>query len=329
MPQTSRAAEIATFTSPCRWPEQGAPSQLYYDHEDCRIFMIENTPHDWDWLRNHGDRFRDTDVFLVGSGRYYDDLTARETSDTFDTLPLPKKQFVFLFNTVNEIHTSGSYDIHGVYMNKNMWLNENVIKAEGGRNKDYDAVYVTRRSPDQRHYLAAKIGNLALVLEKGSTQSFTSLPRHTYMNVAALSMPDRLAVICRACCGLSLADIKGTNFSIGEYLLCGLPVVSSHAPDGRSEWLNEYNAIECAPTVDSVLAAVEQMKQSPRDPNLIREMHIAQANQQRLAFVDLLRTIFKKAGIHSENAEAVFKQRFADRIINGVKPERDKYLPKL
>ena len=45
---------------------------------------------------------------------------------------------------------------------------------------------------------------------------------------------------------------EGANYSSSEYLLCGLPVVSTESSGGRDYWFDDYNSIICKPNEDSV-----------------------------------------------------------------------------
>ena len=50
-------------------------------------------------------------------------------------------------------------------------------------------------------------------------------------------------------------DKEGASYSTCEYLLSGLPVVSTYNQGGRNFWLNEYNSITCNADVNSVYNA--------------------------------------------------------------------------
>jgi glycosyltransferase involved in cell wall biosynthesis len=64
----------------------------------------------------------------------------------------------------------------------------------------------------------------------------------------------------QAYCGLALSAIEGGMHASMEYLLCGLPVVTTESLGGRSYFLNSNNSIFVDDNSDAVLSAVNELK---------------------------------------------------------------------
>ena len=50
---------------------------------------------------------------------------------------------------------------------------------------------------------------------------------------------------------------EGANYSTGEYLLSGLPVVTTTSQGGREYWLNSKNSVTCSPSTDSLEESIK------------------------------------------------------------------------
>ncbi|MEI2419224.1 hypothetical protein V6O07_03040, partial [Arthrospira platensis SPKY2] len=80
------------------WPNPAFPFRIYYESPQCRIFIIENIQHNWNWMAEYHGRFRKTDFFFVLIGCYYDISAVKQASQMFNILNLDRSQFFVLFN---------------------------------------------------------------------------------------------------------------------------------------------------------------------------------------------------------------------------------------
>ena len=75
------------------------------------------------------------------------------------------------------------------------------------------------------------------------------------------------------------------RYSSSEYLLCGLPVVSTESQGGRDYWFDDYNSIICEPNENLVKKSVEIMLEKldngEIDREKIRNMQIEKMNLMR------------------------------------------------
>jgi glycosyltransferase involved in cell wall biosynthesis len=309
------------------WPNPAFPFRVYLNHPKCRIFIIENVGHNWMWMKEYSQYFRETDFFFVYCGWYFSEHFAIECEKIFKLLQLRKENFFFLFNSPRELLNFESYGFAGEVINHNAWLNEGSFFNYRSVPKVYDAIYVARLVQFKRHHLASAIPKLALVAGDSYSSAEAKPPPHVYINDKTL-LPEEVSNMINAShCGLILSASEGACFSSSEYLLCGIPVVSTTSTGGRDVWYNEYNSIICEDTPDSVAAAVEKLKVTPRNPERIRMMHIDQQNLYRRVFIRILDSVFKR--FHVElNASQFFKENYIHKLRGSMKPLFDDLFPR-
>lgn len=312
------------YKSTYTWPNPAFPFRIYYESEKCRIFIIENIQHNWVWLEKYSKKIKPTDVFFVYCGWYHSEWFAKQAEQIFSELGLKKENFFIMFNSPEEKSNFAPYEFKGDVINHNAWLDENlVMDVIPDIEKRFDAIYIARLSEFKRHYLAKKVPNLALVagINHGNPVA-ENLPPHVYKNNEQLKPNEVCIKINESRCGLLLSASEGACFSSSEYLLCGIPVVSTKSTGGRDVWYNEYNSIVCEPDETEIAAAVEFFIKNPRDPQKIRQMHIEQSKAYRLRFNQEIQSYFDLFNVDI-NAEEYFKDAFFHKLRKSYAPNFD------
>jgi glycosyltransferase involved in cell wall biosynthesis len=91
------------------------------------------------------------------------------------------------------------------------------------------------------------------------------------------------------------SEKEGACYSSSEYLLCGLPVVSTRSEGGRDEWYNKWNSIICDPIESAVSEAVSRAKYNLKkgifNRHRIRAMHVSKQYEMRNIFCDHVSSI--------------------------------------
>jgi glycosyltransferase involved in cell wall biosynthesis len=303
------------------WPNPAFPFRIYYDSPKCRIFIIENIQHNWNWMSEWHEHFRKTDFFFVYCGWYHSPFFAKEAETIFSVLNLDKSQFFFMYNSPLEMENFSIKGFQGDVINQNVWLDENLVMRPINVDKIYDAIYVGRRSAFKRHFLASRVHRLALIAGINHGNAIADIPPNDYLNDKPLSQEEVCKKINQAYCGLILSEEEGACFASSEYLLCGIPVVSTPSKGGRDVWYNEYNSIICDPTPDAIALAVEEFVRNPRDPQRIRQDHIDQAQKYRERFINLLADVFNRFGVVDVEPLNYFKANFFHKLRKSYKPD--------
>jgi glycosyltransferase involved in cell wall biosynthesis len=138
---------------------------------------------------------------------------------------------------------------------------------------------------------------------------------HATVNHGRLSPPEVAKVLNQSHCGLALSAEEGAMFAATEYLLCGLPVVTTPARGGRFVWFDEYNHICVEPKAEAVRDAVEQVKAEPRDPHRIRAATLQRMYQFRQRYCDYVNRLAGRAAVTVESLFGTGTQ-WDDRFID-------------
>lgn len=313
--------DTSSYKSPYVWPNDYFPFRHYYNSNNLDVFIIENIMHNYIWLKENKDKITNKHFFFVICGWFHDDWFAKVYSEIFEILKLDRNNFFFLFNSDSEKETLKKYGFIGELINHNCWLDESVIPC-ARKEKLYDAILISRMSKFKRHYLANKIENLALICSGANHKKVDTeyhMPSAIFNPEKALIQKEVFDAINKSKCGLMLSELEGACWSSSEYLLCGVPVVSTKSVGGRDFWYNDYNSIVCEPDEDEILNAVNFFVDNPKDPDKIRQDHINLSIKQRQLFVEILQNVFNKYSI-KEDASLYFKQNFFHKMRKSIRP---------
>jgi hypothetical protein len=198
----------------------------------------------------------------------------------------------FLCNDWHTYHARKPHVRNAVLVSQNCFIEEsrfyikNVVKS-------YDALYNARRAKQKRHFLASKVAaelRLALIYPHHDTELYdvpiSELPRSVYSNKSNLTKSEICDIINQSRVGLILSDIEGACFASTEYLLCGVPVVSTPSVGGRSFWYTDENSMIVDADPLAILGAVKSLIIAGRDPDRIRNSCLELVRNQRQAFLD-------------------------------------------
>lgn len=311
---------------PCYvWPHEVIPFRVYFESNKLRIFIIENIQHNFNWLRKYRSGIRETDIFIVLVGCHYHEWLVREAKTSIDVLDLDIEKFCILYIDDREKKLFDAAGFHGEVINQNAWLDERLSMRPIHCNKLYDAIYVARLVEVKRHYLAAKVSNLAIIAgDSHRAVGVVQAPPNVYRNDRILSSEEVCLKINQSKCGLILSENEGACYASSEYLLCGIPVVSTPSEGGRSVWYNDYNSITCEPDINSVADAVQQFSGRKVDPERIRSDHIRLQYYFRSKFIMFFSSLLKDYGETKVDPVFYFFDTFQHKLRPYVKPDFDR-----
>lgn len=296
----------------CVWKEPDGYMMFdtYFSNDKCRIFIITNIVHNYLWLKQNLNNIRDTDYFLIYHWWYHDDNLTRQSSAVIDSLKLNKDRFIPLCNDYKELQHFLYYGFkNAIQFNQNAWLDENLIKIIPSE-KIYDAILISRVAPEKRIHLANKVDNLAFLTTK---QNFDiPLPNHKNEKIN-VPYNEVCGYINQSKCGLILSGIEGACYASSEYLLSGVPVVSTKSFGSRDLWYTEENSIICEDNEESVKEAVLSIISKKIDPYKIRNKHIEVSKYFRAIFIDKIQNLFNINNIDI-NSEEYFHRKFFNKM---------------
>ena len=110
-------------------------------------------------------------------------------------------------------------------------------------------------------------------------------------------------ILNQAHVGAILSEVEGACNANTEYLLCGLPVVSTPSRGGRDVFYDEHTAIICEPNATSVARAVvtaaDKLKSGEFSPTEIRRRTLERIEDYRDVFIESLGTHARRLGIQA------------------------------
>jgi glycosyltransferase involved in cell wall biosynthesis len=208
-----------------------------------------------------------------------------------------KHRVVMLCNELFMIDLFRAQGVEAIFYSSNCCVNENYFTIDENAVKKYDAIYNAAMAPYKRHLLAAKIQSLALITYRygGTHQSdyeneVQAALAHAVWLVDAhkdsqkASAADVARYYNQTRVGLCLSESEGAMFASIEYLLCGLPVVTTRNSGGRDVFFDP----EYVETVDDDPEAVNQgvlnlIARAPSASSIrARTLHKIEEHRQRL-----------------------------------------------
>ncbi len=298
----------------------------YFTSDKIRIFVIEGLEHNWHILKH----FKPTDYIFVLIPCYFEEWNFNYGMKClqFQNPNIDKQNVIWICNTNENVETCIHLKLNYVLSNQNCFLNEDVFKIKNDTNRVYNAVLNCRPENWKRPYLAKEIKNLAVL--KGSNIRTKDYYDLNLLNPQFINNDRRLNeagvvnIYGQSKVGLIFSEKEGACYSSSEYLLAGLPVISTKSEGGRDIWYNEKNSIICKANEDSVLEcvneAIEKLESGYFNREEIRQMHINQSLIYRQNFIEKVDKIFVKHNI-TDDSKAIFNRNFKKyhRMKKGMK----------
>jgi glycosyltransferase involved in cell wall biosynthesis len=242
---------------------------------------------------------------------YINPIKARRFKSLADKLKqLRNIDVVFCTNQLIESLWMKMLGSEAYLMNQNLHVCESIYNLpDTSKPKLYDAVYVAALEHYKRIPLARKIKRLNLVTYKVGRISWDVeefLPSMTNMvaNSNFLSQEDVVSIYHQSHAGLALSAIEGSMFASMEYMLSGLPVVSTRSLGGRSHYGDSRYWITVNANARSVHEGVMKAKSLNISATEIRSITLSKIKKDRKRFAKM---VLKR--IRSNEEVESFEQR--------------------
>jgi glycosyltransferase involved in cell wall biosynthesis len=208
---------------------------------------------------------------------------------------LEHREHHLLVNAKDENNARKKFLIRGDHLNQNMYINEHLYKPLDEAKK-YDAIYTAQLAAFKRLPLAQQVEKLMVVSYGGDLHAFCPELKHAEFNQEFLPRPELARKYNQAYAGLCLSAQEGAMLASCEYLLCGIPVVSTPSKGGRDEFFTPRNSIIVPPDPQQVAQAVQQWKNCPPDPTEIRAEVLSKINSLRLEYCKYIANLINRGG---------------------------------
>jgi hypothetical protein len=189
--------------------------------------------------------------------------------------------------------------IDAIVFQHNGFYHSGAMRPASPRAVEFDAIYIARLHRYKRVHLMSDIPQACLVFEDVEHTYYAEIAdriRHvTFANGDPGGQPlrfltsDQIAEWCaRSTCGLCLSDIEGAMFASMEYLLCGLPIVTTRSLGGRGEYFDESFCLVSDSNPAAVAEAVRSITARPPDRTEVRESTLRKIRANRATLIGAL-----------------------------------------
>jgi glycosyltransferase involved in cell wall biosynthesis len=249
-----------------------------------------------------------------------------------------RHRVIYAANAASELPWLEQAGIEAVWCSHNALVDERVFAPDpvgyAGAGCEFDAIYDARFSRFKRHPLASEVKRLALihyaapalceplwwVAARWRLRHARGINRTKWgFWPRSLSPPEVAAALRRARTGLCLSAEEGAMVASIQYLLCGLPVVTTPSHGGRDVFFDRENSIEVEPNAAAVAGGVRLMIKRNVDPWAIRARALERMAEHRARLFALVEDFQRENGVPLErrlSAEWKIRQGnpFKDRL---------------
>jgi hypothetical protein len=225
----------------------------------------------------------------------------------------PNHKFVFLCNTARENALLREAGEVAAFLNHNLLVSVTDFHPIEGEVLRFDAVYNARLNPQKRHELSILVDQCAMIFAHTPMESeiyekelisrhAREAPGHRFINEFRDGIPVQLEppainrIYNQSAVGLALSQFEGAMFASIEYLLSGLPVVSTPNWGGRDVYFDDDFCITAAPDPRSVRDAVAALKNRNIPRHVIRAKILAKIERDRARFRALVQSVTERNG---------------------------------
>jgi glycosyltransferase involved in cell wall biosynthesis len=248
-------------------------------------------------------------LLTLGTTIEVEDAASEFASDLKTALAdRPNVKVVVLTDTNFEAYLLADHGISAMPASRSIFVDETVFKPWDGP-VEFDAVYNARLTLANRHELARDVTRLALIYDRDRPNNPNrldevkiELPRATFVNHVEGQGAYRHLLpeecdrhINRARVGLSLSR-TGATITAMEYMLAGLPIVSTQSRGGRERYLLPPFCRLVDDNPAAIADAVDMFARRPIPKSLIRSHALQMLQFERynvlIAVNNLARELF-------------------------------------
>jgi glycosyltransferase involved in cell wall biosynthesis len=219
-------------------------------------------------------------------------------------------RFVHLCNTEAQRDAFLRKGLTALLCSHNALVDENIFTPLDNTIREFDAVYDGRLKAYKRHQLASEIRSLALIYALNPSiddMRAVEATRRAFGGAHFFNHPDgggyvwlkpaevnRCLNRCRV--GLCLSSVEGAMYASIQYLLAGLPVVTTRSLGGRDVFFDQEYVATVDDRAEAVRLGVEELIRRDIPPGVIRAKTLARIAVQRSALIAIVQRIYDEEG---------------------------------
>ncbi|GAB3563007.1 hypothetical protein GCM10027578_05950 [Spirosoma luteolum] len=221
-------------------------------------------------------------------------------------LKYPRIRILVMANTRKENRILKLLGINSFFCNQNCFIDENIFKILPDTKKTYKAIYNATLKAFKRHLLLKTTSNVALLTYNFQNVDYKdsvdkALTGHIWLNYTNgkptfLNNEEVNLAYNQSRVGLALSAIEGAMYASCEYLLAGIPVVSTKSKGGREVFFNEMNSIIVEDSEKSISEGINELIKKNISSTTIRVDILEQIQAHRSFFIKNIDEILKLEG---------------------------------
>ncbi len=181
--------------------------------------------------------------------------------------------------------------------------------------KKYQAVYAAQLKDFKRIPLAQQIKKLYVMTYKSGADRWDLTSEYPEMQNADFNRqwidPEKKnQLLNESSVGLCLSAEEGPMLASLEYMLNGLPVVSTPSKGGRDEYYHQDYCRIVSPDPQAVRQGVEELIQLEPSPHTIRERTIDKLQADRMVYAQYVSQLLREKFNHNTEPEVLLKKWF-------------------
>lgn len=197
-------------------------------------------------------------------------------------------QTTWLLPTATEVRRVRLLGGRAEQLSHNLLCSPEVFHPTGESEMRYAAVYNGAAALYKRLELARDIQSLLVISRTVPDDNQLRQWGVSHAEIKTSITREQInALLNVSSCGLALSAEEGAMLASTEYLLAGLPIVTTPSRGGRAEWYNSNNHLLVDPNPQAVAEAVRAFQKSPPNRKLIREQAMTMLLEQRNGLIAL------------------------------------------
>jgi glycosyltransferase involved in cell wall biosynthesis len=261
-----------------------------------------------------------------------DDAKAIAILEEQHQLRYPKFRFIHLCNDKRQLELLGSLGCEAYFCNQNALVDERIYIPLKNIEKEYDAVYDARLLRFKRHYLAAQLRSLGLIYYSAATEDESDYMEEVKKDFGyarffnhdgagayrILSASEVNSALNQCRVGLCLSAEEGAMYAGVQYLLAGLPLVTTPSVGGRDVFFDDEIAVTVEPTAAAVADGVREMIDRDLDPEYVRGKTLKRMRVHRNYFIELVQGIYGQEGL-TRDFSSEWDNLFFNKLVKNQK----------
>ena len=244
----------------------------------------------------------------------------------------PKHRIIFMANTMHEERNLSALGVEAFFIHQNCFVDRSLFKPNDGSQTSasaqrYMAVYNAQFLEFKRHSLCVNLpqDQLALIGYNFGAGYFskvkTLLPNAYYANLSTdgstkwLTQASVNQIYNESSVALCLSQAEGAMHASMEYLLSGLPVVTTLSKGGRDYFFDGRFVRWCNDDPASIADSVHALASELIPRSFVREQTIEKVDKH---LAERLPLLAKKIGITNQQLTDSLKASYNDKLITPV-----------